>query len=274
MKEAKRTFKRLFKIIKRDEMRILPGQLAFFIVFSIIIIFTLIGLISSNYITHELVLMIENSLPSAVASILKSVMETNNEEFNIIIFIICALYIASNGCTSMIITSNTLYKIKNDNPIKQKIKAIIMTIILIMLILFTVLIPAFGDFIISIIKDSYNGRLINTIEIIFDYLKIPLSFIFIFFGVKIIYTIAPDKSISSKYTTYGALFTTIGWMLSTKIYSIYLNNINSYNIFYGSLANIVILLFWVYILAYIFTLGIALNTERYLDSQEVSSKSN
>jgi len=70
MKEAKRTFKRLFKIIKRDEMRILPGQLAFFIVFSIIIIFTLIGLISSNYITHELVLMIENSLPSAVASIL------------------------------------------------------------------------------------------------------------------------------------------------------------------------------------------------------------
>ena len=73
------------------------------------------------------------------------------------------------------------------------------------------------------------------------------------------------------YTTNGALFTTIGWILATKGYSIYLNNINNYNIFYGSLANIMILLFWVYLLAYIFTLGIALNTERYLDSKEVSS---
>lgn len=274
MKEAKRMIKRLFKIIRRDEMRILPGQLAFFIVFSLIVIFTLIGLICSSYITNELVMLVEDSLPSAVASIFKSAIETNNEEFNIIIFVICALYIASNGCSAMIITSNALYHIKNDNIVKQQIKAIIMTIILITLILFTVLIPAFGEFIINLIQEHYPGRVINTIEIIFSYLKIPLSFILIYFGIKVLYTIAPDKNIPSKYTTYGALFTTIGWIISTKVYSVYINNINTYNIYYGSLANIVIFLFWVYILAYIFTLGIALNNERYLDSQEVSSKTN
>lgn len=272
MKEAKKTLKRLYKIIRRDEMRILPGQLAFFIVFSLIVIFTFIGLICSTYVTNELVLMIEDSLPSAVASIFKSALETNNEEFNIIIFVVCALFIASNGCNAMIITSNALYHIKNDNLIKQQIKAIIMTIILILLILFTVLVPAFGEFIINLIKNHYPGRIIDTIEIVFSYLKLPLSFILIFFGIKVIYTIAPDKNISSKYTTYGALFTTLGWIISTKVYSIYINSINNYNLYYGSLANIVIFLFWVYILAYIFTLGIALNNERYLDSQEVSSK--
>lgn len=269
MKRAKKTFKRLFKIISRDEMRILPGHLAFFIVFSLIDIFTLIGLICSNYITHELIVMFEDTLPSAVASILKSAVETNNEEFNIIIFAICALYIASNGCLSMIITSNALYHVKNDNFIKQQIKAIIMTVILIVLILFTVLVPAFGEFIISMIQKNHPGRLIETIGLIFGYLKTPLSVIFMYLGVKIIYTIAPDKNIPSRYTTYGALFTTFGWVIATKIYSIYLNNINSYNMFYGSLANIIIFLLWVYILAYIFTLGIALNNDRYLDSQEV-----
>lgn len=273
MKEAKKTFKRLFKTIRRDEMRILPGQLAFFIVFSLIVIFTLIGLICSTYVTHELIDLIEDSLPLAVASILKSVLEPNSGDFNLIIFVICSLFIASNGCTAMIITSNALYHIKNDNIVKQQIKAIIMTLILILLILFTVLVPAFGEFIINLIKDHYKeGRLIETISLIFSYLKTPLSFILMFFGVKIIYTIAPDKNIASKYTTYGALFTTCGWIIATKIYSLYINNINTYNIFYGSLANIIIFLFWVYILAYIFTLGIALNNDRYLDSQEVSSK--
>lgn len=272
MREAKKMFKRLFKIIKREEMQILPGQLAFFIVFSLIVIFTLIGLVCSNYITHELIVMIEDALPSAVSAIFKSAIETNNEEFNIIIFVICALFIASNGCSAMIITSNALYHIKNDNIVKQKIKAIIMTMILIILILFTVLVPAFGEFIINLVQKHSPGRLIDTIEIIFAYLKLPLSFILIFFGVKVIYTIAPDKTIPSMYTNYGALFTTIGWILATKIYSVYINNISNYNVFYGSLANIVILLFWVYLLAYIFTLGIALNNERYLESKEVSSK--
>ena len=269
MKEARKMFKRLLKIINREEMRILPGQLAFFFVFSIIVIFSLSGLIGSNFITKELILSIEGTLPEAISSILKSILETEDVDFNLFFFIIIALYIASNGCGSMIITSNALYKIKNENIIKQKIKAMIMTVILINLILFTILIPAFGELIINMIQANYPGKVIDIIEISFIYLKTPLSFILIFMGIKILYTLAPDKTIPSKYTNYGALFTSIGWILSTKIYSVYLNNINTYNIFYGSLANIVILLFWVYLLAYIFTLGIALNNERYIDSQNV-----
>lgn len=269
MKKAREMLKRLYKIVNREEMRILPGQLAFFFVFSIIVIFSLIGLIGSNFITHELISSIEGTLPSAVSSILKSILEVESNEFNIVAFVIISMYIASNGCGAMIITSNALYKIKNENIVKQKIKAIIMTIILIIIILFTVLIPAFGEFIINLIKNNHPSKIIDIIEIFFLYLKTPISFILIFMGIKILYTLAPDKAIPSKFTNYGALFTALGWILATKIYSIYLNNINTYNIFYGSLANIVILLFWVYMLAYIFTLGIALNNERYFDSKDV-----
>lgn len=273
MKEVKRMVKRIYRIINTEEMQILPGQLAFFIVFSLIVIFTLIGLICSNYVTHELITSIEETLPSAVSSIFKSLIETENEEFNIIVFVIVGIFIASNGCSAMIITSNALYKIKNDNLVKQKIKAIIMTIILILLILFTVLIPAFGDLVINLISNNFPGKVIDVIEIAFTYLKTPISCILIFIGVKIIYTLAPDKTIPSKYNNHGAIFTTFGWIIATEGYSLYLNSINTYNVYYGSLANIVILLFWVYLLAYIFTLGIAFNNERYIESQKVSNKS-
>ena len=73
---------------------------------------------------------------------------------------------------------------------------------------------------------------------------------------------APDKKIASSQTTYGALFTTIGWIISTAIYSFYISNIANYSLFYGSLANIIILMLWTYLLAFIFTIGLALNYNR------------
>ena len=57
----------------------------------------------------------------------------------------------------------------------------------------------------------------------------------------------------------GALFTTIGWWLLTIAYSYYINNIARFDLVYGNLANIVILLSWFYILAYIFVIGLNLN---------------
>lgn len=268
MKKAKKMFKRLFKIIKLEEMRILPGQLAFFIVLAIFSIFPLIGYIGSNFITQGIINSIENTLPSAVSTILKSLMDTEKSGFSIIGFVICSIYFASDGCNAMIITSNVIYKIKNDNIIKQKIKSIIMTLILITLLIFIVLVPAFGDLILSVIKDHYPGKVIDTIIVGYGLLKYPISFILIFLDIKILYTLAPDKRIPSYYTNYGALLTTILWIVITRGYAIYLNNINTYNIFYGSLANVVIVLLWIYLLAYVFTLGMALNSERYLESQK------
>jgi membrane protein len=74
---------------------------------------------------------------------------------------------------------------------------------------------------------------------------------------------APDKKIKSKNTTYGAIFTTFGWLLATQVYAFYVKNFTNYNLFYGSLSNIIILFLWFYILAYIFTLGMALNSGFY-----------
>lgn len=271
MKKARRMISRIFNILKREEMRILPGQLAFFMVLSLFAIFPLFGLISSSFINNELISSIENTLPTAVYTILEALLDVESSG-SIIIFIIVALYFASDGCRAMIITSNVIYKIGNQNYLKQKVKSIFMTIILIMLILFIVIVPAFGELIINTIAKNYPGKIIDTISTGYYYLKYPLSFILIFIDIKILYTLAPDEHIPSHYNNKGTLFTTISWILITRIYAIYLNNVNTYNLFYGSLANVVILLFWMYLLAYVFTLGMALNSDDYLVSKKVSSK--
>ena len=268
MKKARRMLNRIWKIFKLEEMRILPGQLAFFMVLSVFALFPIFGLLGSSFISNELINSMDHSLPAAVSSILKSLMEVESSGLSITIFLIFSIYIASNGCEAMIITSNVIYKIKNNMSVKQSIKAILMTIVLISLILFIVLVPAFGELIINAISKDTPGKVIDTIHVIYDIFKYPLSFILIFIDLKILYTLAPNAKIPSAYNNYGTLFTTVMWIIITRVYSLYLNNFNTYDIFYGSFGNVVIMLFWVYLLAYVFTMGMAINAEYYFNSQE------
>ncbi len=274
MKKARKILNRIWNIFKLEEMRILPGQLAFFMVLSVFAIFPIFGIIGSSFISKELINSM-HSLPAGVETILISLMEVQSSGLSITLFLVFSIYIASNGCEAMIITSNVIYKIKNTISLKQSVKAVIMTVILISLIIFIVIVPAFGDLIIRTIAKYSPGKVIDTIKVIFNILNYPISFILIFLDLKILYTLAPNAKIPSKYNNYGTLFTTIMWIIITKVYSIYLNNFNTYDIFYGSFGNVVIMLFWVYLLAYVFTMGMAINSEYYFNSQEnVNEKAN
>ena len=272
MKKARKVLTRIWKIFKLEEMRILPGQLAFFMVLSVFALFPIFGLLGSSFISNELINSMDHSLPAAVSSILKSLMEVESSGLSITIFLIFSIYIASNGCEALIITSNVIYKIRNEVSIKQTIKAIFMTIILISLILFVVLVPAFGELIINAISKDTPGKVIDTIHVVYDVLKYPISFLLIFIDLKILYTLAPNAKIPSTYNNYGTLFTTVMWIIITRVYSLYLNHFNTYDIFYGSFGNVVIMLFWVYLLAYVFTMGMAINAEYYFKSQQSVKK--
>ncbi len=271
MKKLKRWVKKIYKILKLEEMQILPGQLAFFLVVSVFAMLPLIASIGSSFVTREFVQSLKD-LPVGVSSVFKDLLDTDSSGYNIFLFMAISLFFASSGCKSIIVTSNVIYKIKENNKIKQGVKAFIMTIILMFIIVFTAVVPAFGDLILSSIKSKYPGDVINLIIRLFDILKYPLSFLLIFIGVKLIYTMAPDTTIKSKFTNRGALFTTVCWIVITRVYAIYLNNINTYNIFYGSLANVVIVLFWFYLLSYVFTMGMALNAGSYFENQKEEEK--
>jgi membrane protein len=85
----------------------------------------------------------------------------------------------------------------------------------------------------------------------------------IFYLIKIIYTLSVEKDIKSKYINNGSLFSTIGILIATKFYAFYVENFVNYNIFYGGLSNIIVLMIWIYIIANIIIIGIAINANFY-----------
>ena len=160
----------------------------------------------------------------------------------------------------MIITSNEIYKINTSNAISRRIKAITMTFVLAGLFFILFLIPICGDYIFELIKNNLDdNEVVNFIYIIYQVVKYPILIIVLHMNIKFLYVMAPDENISSMTTTKGAIFTTIGWIIATEIFTFYIGAFTSYDKFYGSISNIIILLLWIYILSYIFVLGMIIN---------------
>lgn len=268
MEQARGFFRKIIELIKKPELRILPGQLAFFLVLSLIPLVALIGTITSALAipVDAIKETLNGTIPIEVAEILANIISGQGMEysFNMTVFFVMAFILASNGTHSMIVTSNEIYRLKSDSVIKRRIKAILMIFILVMLFFILLLIPIWGDTIFNILKETTPKNIpIDLIYGIFKILQYPVTIFILYTNIKMIYIIAPDEKIEKTTVTKGSIFTTIGWIFATEIYSFYISTFSNYSLFYGSISNVVIMLLWVYILSYIFVLGMILNASSY-----------
>jgi len=263
MKDKLKSFmKKVVEMIKKPEMRILPGQLSFFLLLSIIPLFAVITTVLSEFSLsiESLIKIVNDNLPKEISAFIIEIIDGKNININIVLFCITGFILASNGPHSMIIGANTIYKVEDREYLFRRIKSIFMTIILVLLFIFILVVPAFGDFIVSLIVDFIpNIKIGNVIHMGYNILKYPISLLIVYFFIKLLYTMAPDVKIKSSETTAGAIFTTFGWIISTEVYSFYVSYFARYNLFYGSVANLLILFLWIYLLSYIFVLGMILN---------------
>lgn len=261
MKRARGFLKRIIKTIQKTEMRILPGQLAFFIFMSFIPIAILIGALAGifNITANEIKLVIGASIPKAVVNTLVNLLGNKRISLETILFLIIAFLIASNGAHSIIITSNEIYKIKSRNLLSRRVKAIFLTFILVLLLSVLLLGPVFGDQIFSIISANISDKsYVDFIHKIYELVKYPAILGIIYINIKIIYILAPDTKVESLSTSRGAIFTTILWVLASDVFAVYASRA-AYDELYGSASAIVVTMVWIYIISYIFVLGMAIN---------------
>ena len=260
--ELKEFYENFKKVLFKPEMAILPGQLAYFFVLASVPTITLISYEAAllNLSTDVIYDFIGSAFSSDIASMLLATTSSSEKGIGFFLVVIVGYFIASNGPASIIITSNTIYGEKQEGFFRRRLKALIMTFVLVLLFIFMLIVPVFGTKIIELFKFvDLNSNVTDNVSMIITFLQGPITWLIMYFFIKILYTMAPNKKVRSKNVGYGALFTTFSWVIITYIYSYYINNLAHYSTFYGGLANIVILMFWFYLLAYAFTIGMALN---------------
>lgn len=219
IEKIKNYLMKIYRITQMKEMKILPGHLAYFMVLTIMPIVSLITLVFGvfNVSLGDMFGFLFDFMPEKVSEIILPVLDNSNTSFSII-FIIVGFVISSKGAHSVILTSNELYGFKNRGYLARHLKAILMTIMLILIILISLLGIAFGSNILNVIlsMDIFSNISVDILNL-FDLLKYPLSFILIYYIVRSIYSMAPDTKINSRKVIPGALFTTSCWLVVNRI---------------------------------------------------------
>ena len=256
----KKFFSKVWEIMFKPEILFLPGHLAFSVILSVVPILSIVTAIAASF--GLTVQDISDFLSRIFSSIQFEVIIPNILEQPVTlkyISVICIMfYIASNGANSIIIASDQIYGIQQSNYLKRRLKAIFITMLLCILYIFVLIVPLLGNKIISSF-DYFDLK--NVINPILTIIRGPITWLIIYFFVKSIYVISPDREVHDKGFNIGALFTTVFWLVATYFYSGWINNFTMYDKYYGSLSGLAILMLWIYWLCYIFVIGLCLNVK-------------
>lgn len=262
MKKVTTYIKRAFATFNQPEMRILPGNVAFFFVLALIPILTILVVIASylGVSVENIISFVQNVFPEEAGNLVAEVISGKGFDSSVGTFNVIALFVASNGTFAIVSASNTLYQVYHSDTLKDRIKAIILLFILLFLIVFLIVVPILGEHILALFEST---PIIEYLKVLHKIGQWPLTIFMIYINLKLIYTIAPSVKVSSSSTTYGAMFTTTIWTIATAIFSYYLKHFANYNVLYGNLSNLIILMMWLYIISYVFVMGIAINVTNY-----------
>ncbi len=172
---------------------------------------------------------------------------------------VLAIFYASNAMMGIIRSFDRSLVVKaQTNFIKKRIRAIKLTVIMVLLILGTALISAgqgvlFNSIMAKLDIQSSSARIwIQSLR----WIIIPILFLY---SIAFIYKYAPTVHKRWKLLTPGAIFATFLMILATYLFSIWAQNFSTYSKFYGSIGTVLMIMLLIFINSLVLLIGYELN---------------
>ena len=239
------------------------GQAALFIIISFFpFIMLLISLIQFLPFTLEEVQQftvdfLSPTLNDFLVNIIKEIISKSSISI-ISITSVTVLWSASKGFLAIIRGLNSVYSVNEKRGyVKLRLTTVLYTIVTLVIILITLGLLVFGstinNWIVELIPQlSQMSPVTLTVRWLIGLCMLILFFMFI-------YTVIPERKTRFVNELPGAVFSSLGWLIFSGLYSFYIDNLANYSYIYGSLTTVVLLLLWLYFCMYILFLGAAIN---------------
>jgi membrane protein len=90
-------------------------------------------------------------------------------------------------------------------------------------------------------------------------LNLPFTGLVLIIFALALYLLTPENYLTIRQALPGAIFFSVGWIIATKLFQLYVARYDRYNPTYLALASIVVLLTWMYLTCLLLLLGGKLN---------------
>lgn len=256
--------KHIFDKYSHDEVPVYAAQASFFIVISffpfIMLLLTLIQFVPNVHKSDLLTIMI-GIMPDAFHSLVVGIVDdlyTKSPGTIVSISAIAALWSASRGMLSIERGLNRVYEVtKKRNYLVRRIICSGYTIIFVVVCVACLLVLVLGN--------SLEYIIYNHFPVIADITRYIISFrsllalTMLIFAFTALYTYLPGKKQQLWKQLPGAIFSTLGWMIFSSLFSIYFDNFSDFSYMYGSLTAMVLLMLWLYFCICILLIGAEIN---------------
>lgn len=262
----KKTIMELYGKYKNDGVSESAAQLTYYLILSIfpflivllqIIKFTPLG---DMNVIDGLLAGLPLQTQELLTDIIKDILSASGATL-LSVGVIGGIWSASNGLMSLIKAVNRAYDLEESRPYwKLKLLSIGMTLGFIIVIILSLFITVFE----TLIFNNYISIYFPNSELVFGVLQSVIVFVSIIVILALLYKFSPSLKkgvhITFKESVYGGLFATVGILISSRVFSAYVDNFGNYSKVYGSIGGIIVLLIWLYLTSIIIVLGAELNS--------------
>jgi membrane protein len=228
----------------------------------LIFLFTIIPFIPIENFQQSLLGIVKDFMPSlAFESVKETIIDiiTRPRSSILILNLILTLYFSTNGVNSLIEAfNNTYHALETRSSFKQYLVSIFIVLINSFLLIIAIGLITFGSFFLSWILPA---SIQNSIVVVFllQLLRWLIILALLLTAISLVYYLAPVKQKSFRFFSPGSLLATFLIVVTTLGFNFYVDNFSSYNVLYGSLGTLMIVLVWIYINAISLIVGFELN---------------
>jgi membrane protein len=268
--------KRTMKSVKEDQVPLLSAGVAFYALLSlfplVIAGVSIYGLVADPKTVQDQIANLTKLLSPETADLVgKQLVEVTNGAggalgLATVIGILTALWSASSGMKALITGVNLAYD-ETETRKFVKLRGLAILFTLGAMVLMGVALAAIVGY--PPIADNLPTVLRWLVAIIRFLILGGLLVV----ALAVVYRYAPDRD-EPKWTwvSWGSGIATLLWVVATIGFALYATFFGNYNKTYGALAGVIILMFWLFISAFVVLVGAELNTEMELQTAKDTTK--
>lgn len=262
----------MLKKVRRHHLAAYSGQSAYFLILSALpfalFLLTLFQYlpIDTQALLDGIALIIPGKYMPAAEAVLNDIHVASGSTI-MSLSVVITIWTAAKGIMAITEGLNSVREIEEHrNYFLLRFKVACYTLLFAAVIIFTVFVLVFGNQIYSWIRTVFPS--FPEYSQLLSMLKSFIAIGFYILIFTLFYKFLPAKPMKTLKQIPGAVFTTAGWMISSYIFSLYVDLSKSPSYMYGSLSYLILFFIYLYMIMYIFFLGAELNFLLFPDEKE------
>lgn len=272
--------KHIMKAVIDNDFSGMAAEMGFMLMLGIfpamLFLMAIFGWMGNKSFINPVLMFLSNILPQdsmkLISNVLQEVMIFSKGTALATIGLIVTLFLTSNAVAVILKGLNRAYKVEETRSfVYTRVLSVIMVFVNTFMLFLSINLVVFGKVIVNFLV-SYVG-ITHAFEITLLTLRWPVAFFALYFMALINYYILPDlkgnEKLKRKSVLPGTLFFCIFWLVGSWGFSIYVNNLHTYNRVYGTIGAFAMLMMWLYYTSLLLLIGGEINSQMY-DKLEMS----